>query len=92
MAPAKKEFIEIHDNQTRSSYLRHWLYAISHALLVLTKDHNDFEDLHLVVQATHGHHPGILAIRSDNDASRAVELGAFACRSESGIIGDTMQR
>jgi predicted nuclease of predicted toxin-antitoxin system len=52
---------------------RHLLYAVTHTLLVLTKDHNDFEDLHLVVQATHGQHPGILAIRLDNDASRDMK-------------------
>ncbi|MSQ96227.1 MAG: hypothetical protein EXR98_16970 [Gemmataceae bacterium] len=52
---------------------RHFLYAVTNALLVLTQDHNDFEDLHLVVQATHGQHPGILAIRSDNDASRDMK-------------------
>ena len=51
----------------------HLLYAVKHALLVLTKDHNDFEDLHLVVQATRGQHPGILAIRSDNDVSRDMK-------------------
>ncbi|MBI1831480.1 MAG: DUF5615 family PIN-like protein [Planctomycetes bacterium] len=52
---------------------RHLVYALTHALLVLTKDHNDFEDLHLVVQASHGQHPGILAIRLDNDASRDMK-------------------
>src|SRR6266446_1520785 len=52
---------------------RHLLYAVTHALLVLTKDHNDFEDLHLVVQATHGQHPGILAICLDDDASRDMK-------------------
>lgn len=52
---------------------RHFLYAITHDLLVLTKDHNDFEDLHFVVQATHGQHPGILAIRSDNDTRRDMK-------------------
>jgi predicted nuclease of predicted toxin-antitoxin system len=52
---------------------RHLLHAVTHALLVLTKDHNDFEDLHLVVQATQGQHPGILTIRLDNDASRDMK-------------------
>lgn len=51
----------------------HFLYAINHLLVVLTQDHNDFEDLHLVVQASHGQHPGILAIRSDNDPSRDMK-------------------
>ena len=52
---------------------RHLLYALTHALLVLTKDHNDFEDLHLVVQVSSGQHSGMLAIRLDNDASRDMK-------------------
>ena len=56
-----------------TSDARHLVYAVTHALLVLTMDHNDFEDLHLVVQATLGQHPGILAIRLDNDTSRDMK-------------------
>ena len=52
---------------------RHFVHAVGNALVVLTMDHNDFEDLHLVVQATHGQHPGILAVRSDNDVSRDMK-------------------
>ena len=75
-----------------ASDARHFIHASQTTFVMLTKDYEDFLELHDLVQATHGQHPGILAIRSDNDTSRAVELGAFACRSESGIIGDTMQR
>jgi predicted nuclease of predicted toxin-antitoxin system len=50
-----------------------FLYAIKHGLVILTRDHNDFEDLHYVVQATQGQHPGILAIRSDNDTKRDMK-------------------
>jgi hypothetical protein len=39
----------------------------------LTRNHDDFEDLHVLIQATHGRHPGILAIRSDNDPSRDMK-------------------
>lgn len=52
---------------------QHFLYAVRHGLILLTRDHNDFEDLHNVVQATHGRHPGILAIRSDNDTKRDMK-------------------
>jgi predicted nuclease of predicted toxin-antitoxin system len=52
---------------------RHFVHAVTNALLVLTQDHRDFEDLHLVVQATHGQHPGVLAIRQENDARRDVK-------------------
>jgi predicted nuclease of predicted toxin-antitoxin system len=58
---------------TGVSDVRHFLHAVTNGLLVLTKDHNDFADLHAVVQATHGQHPGILAIRLDNDASRDMK-------------------
>ena len=34
------------------------------------QNHDDFEDLHLLIQATHGRHTGIVAIRLDNDPSR----------------------
>ena len=52
---------------------RHFLHAIHADFLVLTKDYEDFLELHDVVQAVHGQHPGILAIRSDNDARRDMK-------------------
>jgi predicted nuclease of predicted toxin-antitoxin system len=52
---------------------RHFVHAMTSALLVLTKDHQDFEDLHVVVQASQGQHPGILAIRQENDARRDMK-------------------
>lgn len=52
---------------------RHFVHAVTNALLILTKDHYDFEDLHLVVHASRGEHPGILAIRQDNDARRDMK-------------------
>ena len=52
---------------------RHFVFAAINVLVVLTKDREDFEDLHLVVQATHGHHPGVLAVRLSNDASKDMK-------------------
>jgi len=52
---------------------RHFAHAVTNALLILTKDHYDFEDLHLVVQVTQGQHAGILAIREENDARRDMK-------------------
>jgi predicted nuclease of predicted toxin-antitoxin system len=52
---------------------RHLLHAVRYDLAVLTKNHDDFEDLHLLVQATHGRHTGILAIRFDNDPTRDMK-------------------
>jgi predicted nuclease of predicted toxin-antitoxin system len=52
---------------------RHLLYAVVHELVLLTKNHDDFEDLHLLIQATLGRHTGILAIRFDNDPTRDMK-------------------
>jgi predicted nuclease of predicted toxin-antitoxin system len=49
---------------------RHLRYAAQQDLVLLTKNHDDFEDLHLLVQATSGQHPGLLVVRLDNDPNR----------------------
>jgi hypothetical protein len=51
----------------------HLLYPVRHRLVLLTKNHDDFQDLHLLVQATQGRHVGILAIRFDNDPTRDMK-------------------
>jgi predicted nuclease of predicted toxin-antitoxin system len=43
------------------------IYSITHAIPVLTRDSEDFEDLHDLVMAAGGHHAGILIVRFDND-------------------------
>ncbi len=43
------------------------IYSIAQALPVLTRDFEDFEDLHDLVMAAAGHHAGILIVRFDND-------------------------
>jgi hypothetical protein len=35
--------------------------------VLLTHNHDDFELLHELVRLVGGHHPGILAVRRDND-------------------------
>lgn len=42
-------------------------WAVGPGLLVLTRDHEDYTDLHQLVQAVSGQHPGILVVRFDND-------------------------
>ena len=42
-------------------------YSIAQVLRVLTRDAEDFEDLHDLVMAAAGHHAGILIVRFDND-------------------------
>ena len=43
------------------------IWAIAQAVPVLTRDHDDFEDLHDLVMTAAGHHAGILIVRFDND-------------------------
>jgi hypothetical protein len=43
------------------------IWAISQGLPVLTRNAQDFEDLHELIVASGGHHPGLLIIRFDRD-------------------------
>ena len=52
---------------------RHLLYAVQHDCVLLTRNHDDFADLHQLIQATQGRHPGIVAIRFDNDPTRDMK-------------------
>ena len=52
---------------------RHLLHAVENDMVLLTRNHDDFQDLHRLVQATGGLHTGILAIRSDNDPTRDMK-------------------
>ena len=58
---------------TGASDPRHLLYAVQHGLVLLTRNHDDFQDLHQLVHATHGQHTGMIAIRSDNDPTRDMK-------------------
>jgi predicted nuclease of predicted toxin-antitoxin system len=42
-------------------------WAVGQGRLVLTRDHDDFTELHELILACGGHHPGILTVRFDND-------------------------
>ena len=50
-----------------ASDARVFAWAITEGLPVLTRDSEDFEDLHDLVMAAGGHHPGVLLVRFDND-------------------------
>lgn len=43
------------------------IWAIGQGLPVLTRDADDFQDLHDLVMAAGGHHPGLLVVHFDND-------------------------
>jgi predicted nuclease of predicted toxin-antitoxin system len=42
-------------------------FAIANALPVLTRDSEDFTDLHDLVHVSGGHHYGVIVVRFDND-------------------------
>lgn len=48
----------------------HLRYTIENSRILLTHNHRDFGDLHELVMASGGHHPGIVVVRRDNDASK----------------------
>ena len=51
----------------------HLLHAVQNDLILITRNHNDFRILHLLVQATGGQHKGIFVIRRDNDPTRDMK-------------------
>lgn len=52
---------------------RHLASCAAHGRALITKDYDDFLDLHDLVQATRGRHAGILVIRADNDPGRDMK-------------------
>jgi hypothetical protein len=56
----------------------HLLHAVQHGLVLVSKNHDDFKELHLLIQATNGQHFGIAIIRADNDPSRDMKDGDIA--------------
>ena len=48
----------------------HFIHAVGADRVLLTHNHRDFENLHLLVLKVGGHHPGVLAVRRDNDRKR----------------------
>jgi predicted nuclease of predicted toxin-antitoxin system len=52
---------------------KHLTYAIGASLILLTNDWEDFEDLHVLVLAAGGSHPGIITVRYDNDSGRDMK-------------------
>ena len=46
---------------------RAFVWAIAQALPVLTRDSEDFADLHDLIMAAGGHHSGVLVVHFDND-------------------------
>ena len=47
-----------------------FMRAIQEDRVLLTGNHEDFLNLHALVLAAQGHHPGVLVVRRDNDPRR----------------------
>src|SRR5262249_1723523 len=58
---------------TGASDPRHMRHAVEQQFVLLTRNHDDFEELHLLLRSARGTHAGILVIRSDNDPSRDMK-------------------
>jgi predicted nuclease of predicted toxin-antitoxin system len=56
-----------------ASDVRHLEHAVRSDLVTLTKDGQDFKDLHQLVLSCSGCHPGILVVHSDNDPTRDMK-------------------
>jgi len=56
-----------------ASDARHLTYAIGQTLITLTADYEDFLDLHNLIKAASGSHPGILVVRDETDPSRNMK-------------------
>jgi hypothetical protein len=76
-------------NLSGQSDPRHLAHAIQQGLVLLTRNHKDFPDLHDLILAAGGSHPGILVVRSDNDPTRDMKpadvVRAIANREAAGI-------
>ncbi len=73
----------------------HLTYAIDVARVLLTMNHDDFQDLHHLVIHAQGHHPGIIVVRKDNDRRRDLSPSgivlAIANLEASGVpLADTL--
>jgi hypothetical protein len=52
---------------------RHLLHAVQNGLVLVSKNHDDFKELHLLVKAVNGQQTGILVVRADNDPRRDMK-------------------
>lgn len=55
----------------------HFANAVRADRVFLTRNYEDFEDLHILAQVLRGFHPGILVVRYDNDRKRDLRPGGI---------------
>jgi predicted nuclease of predicted toxin-antitoxin system len=51
----------------------HLAHAVREDRVLLSRNHDDFENLHALILEVHGHYPGVLIVRRDNDTSRDLK-------------------
>jgi len=51
----------------------HLTHAVLESRVLLTYNSDDFEELHNLLCAAGGHHPGVLAVRRDNNPKRDLD-------------------
>jgi len=69
--------LPIEVGQSGQSDAKHLEYALRHGLVLVTHDEVDFSELHDLVLAAGGGHPGIVSIRMDNDRRRDMKPGGI---------------
>ena len=57
---------------------KHLAYTIRHAYVLLTQNYQDFLDLHDLILAAGGHHPGLLLLYTENDPTRDMTPRSIA--------------
>jgi hypothetical protein len=55
----------------------HLAQAIREDRVLLSHNHHDFENLHNLIILAGGHHPGILAVRKDNNPKRDLNAAGI---------------
>jgi Domain of unknown function (DUF5615) len=51
----------------------HLTHAVLEDRVLLSRNHDDFENLHDLIMQVQGHHPGLLMVRRDNDPRRDLK-------------------
>ena len=51
----------------------HFRRAVREGRTILSRNYDDFEDLHLLILEAQGHHAGVLVVRRDNDPRRNMK-------------------
>jgi predicted nuclease of predicted toxin-antitoxin system len=64
----------------------HLTRAIRAGRVLISKNHDDYVDLHDLLMAGKGHHPGILIVRKDNNPRRDMKAAHIA-RAVRNLVG-----